>query len=532
MSDSNYRNVSLDNPEDIYRVAANISTFGGPEDVASGQDNGEFAFGGGSVTPEGGESEENYAAIDPAWYKHGVKPGSTIYVSNPKTGDSVPVILRDKGPARWTGRGIDVAPHVLKQLGMNTDDEAILDFKTALMPQDSEDLNTAEGASSYVAREGGRPERLVAGSASGGATSSGGSQQPAHVGVTKLPDGGYDLGNGVVGYPNGIFQRRTGNSVTEYIPDDSQMGGYKTHTFTVKSGDKSPNETMVHEGAKKGVVPEDYDMTTPEGRKQYRDELKLTLGAGVADDIAEAIMSGTQPPDTKGLYRTGPQVRAKLAQQGYDLKNANLDWQAAQKFTLAVNSPPLVRLRASANTAYHSLDLIDQYSNEWKAGRFPAFNKAMLAAAQQGTMGPEAQRIAFQLNEQITTLQFELGNVVMGGNSPTDQSLQQMQKALSADWPQDVMASMTDQARKNLAIRINSFKQISPAGMSEEAQKEARWTQEHPTAAPSATPAPAASPSASPTKQKSVGDTVKLNGQLVVIDSIDPATGRFTYHIP
>lgn len=523
MSDSNYRNIGLDNPEDIYKVAANISTFGGPEDVASGQDNGEFAFGGGSVTPEGEESSENYAAIDPAWYNHGVKPGSTVYVNY---GDkSIPVVLRDKGPARWTGRGIDVAPHVLKQLGANTDDEVVIDFKPALLPQ-SEDLTTQAGAQSYIAREGGRPEAMTAGSASQVGVRGDVGKKP-DLGVTKLPDGGYDLGDGVIGYPNGIFQRRTGNTITEYIPDDTQDGGYKTHTFVTKSTDSSPRAVAIKKAAEKGVLRDSYP-EGPEGDREFENEMKLTLGAGVADDISEAIMAGTQPPDTKGLYRTGPQVRAKLAQQGYDLKNANLDWQAAQKFVLAQNSPPLVRLRASANTAYHSLDLIDQYSKEWKAGRFPLYNKAVLATAQQGALGPEAQRIAFQLQEQITTLQFELGNVVMGGNSPTDQSLQQMQKALSSDWPQDVMQSMTNQARQNLLIRLNSFKQIQPAGMSEEAAKEARWNQGHPESSPSPTPQAATTPP--PNKQYQPGDTVKLNGKMVVIDSIDPTTGRFTYH--
>lgn len=284
---------------------------------------------------------------------------------------------------------------------------------------------------------------------------------------------------------------------------------------------------MAHEGAKKGVIRSDYP-EGEEGDKAYRNELKLTLGAGVADDIAEAIMAGTQPPDTKGLYRTGPQVRAKLAQQGYDLKNANLDWQAAQKFILGVNSPPLIRLRASANTAFHSLDLIDEYNKQWKAGGFPVLNKARLAAAQQGALGPEAQKIAFQLDGQIATLQFELGNVVMGGNTPTDQSLEQMRKELQTDWPEGVLDTMIDQAKRNLSIRINSFKQIAPAGQSEEAQKEARWSQDHPQTSPSTTPQPVSTPTS--TKKVGVGDTVKLNGKMVIVDSIDPTTGRFTYH--
>lgn len=552
MSDSNYENVGFDNPDDVFKVYSRISTFGGPKDK---EDSGQFAFGGSSITPEGTESQENYAAIDPAWYKNGVRPGSTINVVNPETGASVPVVLRDKGPARWTGRGIDVAPHVMQQLGMDTDQKAILDFKPALMGAGAEgnsDL-TQQGAAPDVLQT--QPQNFdpnnppnanlitaqavdqaiqeqPQGSMLASVNAPSAQAQPditatsdeALQGITQLPDGGYDLGNGLVGYENGIIQARTGNSVTEYIPDPSNPSGYKTHTFNVKSTAKNPKEVMQNEGAKKGIIREDFP-AGPEGDKAYEDELKLTLGAGVADDIAEAITSGKQPPDTKGLYRTGPQVRAKLAKMGYDLKNANLDWQAAQKFVLSQNSPPLVRLRSSANTALHSLDLIDEYASQWKAGNFPVLNHANLVLAQQGALGPEAAKLARLLDGQITDLTFELGNVYMGGNTPTDQSLALAKKNLSADWQEPVLHEMTNLARRNLQIRLNSFKQVEPAGMSEEGLKEERWmkTQQQGSATQ-----PSSTPSGSPVQYRE-GQSVKLrNGQVVTIKKINP-DGTFEY---
>ena len=536
-NDSNYYNLDLNDPDNVFKVGTQISTFGGPQDK---EDNGQFAFGGGSVTPEGGESPENYAAIDPSWYKNGIKPGSTVYVQNPKTGAQLPVILRDKGPARWTGRGIDVAPHVLQQLGMQTDDHAVVDFKPALTGQVDdqgevqepdapkgglEDLTTPEGARAYVDRQSSNPANLQAGSGTQAGVRGDITGTKDQLGVTKLPDGGYDLGGGVVGYPNGIFQMRTGNTITEYIPDPSkdETGGYKIHTFNTKGGGQSQDEVMQHEGAKKGVVRSNYP-EGPDGDAQYKDELKLTLGAGVADDIAESIMSGKQPPDTKGLYRTGPMVRAKLAQKGYDLKDANLDWQASQRFVLSQNSPPLVRLRQSAVTADHSLDVIDELSKQWQAGRFPPLNRARLAAAQNGAFGPEAASLARQLDGQITDLTFELGNVYMGGGTPTDQALQLAKKNLSADWDDKVLRDMTNLARRNINIRLNSFKQVEPAGISDEAAKEARWAKTQPVA-----PSPAPKVGTNTPSSYTKGQTVKLNGKMVVIDQINP-DGTFTYH--
>lgn len=533
IKDSNYRNIPINNFDDVFKVRARISEFGDQKGAGSDKgDNGRFAFGGGSV-----DNQEMYAAIDPAWYKRGIKPGSTVNVINPKTGQSVSVVLRDKGPARWTGRGIDVAPNALKALGMDTDEDAVIDFKPAIagagqevaqgdQQTGQEDLTTSEGAKSYVDRAtspGGSPMMAETGQQSGAQTDV--TATSDKLGVTKLADGGYDLGGGVVGYKNGIFQMRTGNSVTEYIPDPSQASGYKTHTFTTKPPTvKSGKELMVQEAAKKGVIREDYP-EGPEGDKAYNDEAKLTLGAGVADDIAESIMSGKQPPDTKGLYRTGPMVRAKLAQKGYDLKDANLDWQAAQRFVLSQNSPPLVRLRQSATTADHSLDVIDELAAKWKGGHYPPLNKAKLVLAQQGAFGPDAASIARQLDGQITDLTFELGNVYMGGGTPTDQALGLAKKNLSSDWDEKVLHDMTDLARRNIHIRLNSFKQVEPAGMSEEAGKEARWNQNPNTSpTPSATPSPSGAPA-----QHYVGEPVTLrNGQSVIIKTIRP-DGTFTY---
>jgi hypothetical protein len=237
---SNYYNVDLNDPDSIFMVGAKISSFGGPKDVESGQDNGQFAYGGSSVTPEGEESQLNYAAVDPAWYKNGIKPGSTVNVINPKTGTSVPVTLVDKGPARWTGRGIDVAPHVLNKLGLETDEDAYIDFKPAILggptsqpaqqqdQQPQEDLTTAEGARSYLSRA------TMPGQPMEASTQGGGEPVSGVSGIRKLNDGGYDLGDGVIGYPNGILSMHSGNTVTQYIPDDNSPNGYKIHTQNVQ----------------------------------------------------------------------------------------------------------------------------------------------------------------------------------------------------------------------------------------------------------------------------------------------------------
>jgi hypothetical protein len=208
----------------------------------------------------------------------------------------------------------------------------------------------------------------------------------------------------------------------------------------------------------------DYQNTDANRRRSV---VTVNSGAGGdADSIADAIMSGNQPPLLTGLYRLAGPVRAALAKKGYNLTNATLDYNATTKHLSTLNGQQQTRLRQAVDVADHSLDVIDSLAEQWKGGRFPLLNKASLIAAKNGALGKEAQQIATQLNAQITDLTSELGNVYMGGNSPTDHALKLAGQNLSADWSMDTLKSMTKLARTNLGIRRNSMDSVGVAGAS------------------------------------------------------------------
>lgn len=176
-----------------------------------------------------------------------------------------------------------------------------------------------------------------------------------------------------------------------------------------------------------------------------------------AKAIAEAIISGDQPPSVQGLYRFAAPVRAELAKQGYNLTAANLDWEATKKHLATMNGSNVTTMMTSITTASDSLGVIQNLADQWQAGRFPILNRAELALAKNGAYGKEAASIARQLEGQITDVVSELGQVYMGGNSPTDHALKLAEKNLSADWDQKVLTDMITLARTNLSIRKNSI---------------------------------------------------------------------------
>jgi hypothetical protein len=201
-------------------------------------------------------------------------------------------------------------------------------------------------------------------------------------------------------------------------------------------------------------------------------EAAARLRAGTSSDtatdakaIADAIESGDQPPELTGLYRYAGPVRAELAKRNYNFTDASVDWQATKKHVQSMNSTQQLRLRQAAETAYHSLDVIDELASKWKGGKFPVLNRVNLLAAKNGGFGEDVASVARQLEAQISDLTSELGNVYMGGNSPTDHALSLAGKNLSAEWSEKVLRDMTKLARTNLRIRLNSMNSIGAAGV-------------------------------------------------------------------
>ncbi len=118
-----------DIPDDLQLVSdprvVRGSTFGWQDGPGTDpRDNGEFAYGGSSLN-----NPEDYAALPP---NAGVPPGYKFPVLNPQTGDVVWVTHRDKGPAAWTGRGVDLAPSAMNKLHAQTDQPLVVDTAHAI----------------------------------------------------------------------------------------------------------------------------------------------------------------------------------------------------------------------------------------------------------------------------------------------------------------------------------------------------------------------------------------------------------------
>jgi hypothetical protein len=195
--------------------------------------------------------------------------------------------------------------------------------------------------------------------------------------------------------------------------------------------------------------------------------------AGSADAVSNAkeqvagMMDGSLPPVLPGRQtKEYNEIMAEAHRQGYNLTQAVIDWNATQKHISTLNNAQQTRLSQSINALPELLDSVDALASQWKGGRFPALNRANLALAKNGAFGEDVATIARQLDSQIADVTADLGNVYMGGNSPTDHALELAGKSLSGEWSEKVLHDMVKLARSNVTIRQNSIKNTGVAGAS------------------------------------------------------------------
>lgn len=189
-----------------------------------------------------------------------------------------------------------------------------------------------------------------------------------------------------------------------------------------------------------------------------------TAPADAATAIADAIISGDQPPTMQGLYGNTAAVRAALAKKGFDLSTAQQDWTAINRYMSTLNGVQQVRLKQATEFVRETVPLVRELStNLTKAvprGQFPVLNAAALKAAHEGVLGEKAQAAATQLQSQIADLQSELAVMYRGGNSPTDEALKKASEMLRGDWSATQLEAALALVERNSVIRLNSIRNV------------------------------------------------------------------------
>lgn len=183
-----------------------------------------------------------------------------------------------------------------------------------------------------------------------------------------------------------------------------------------------------------------------------------------AKSIADAIESGDQMADFKSLYGLAGPVKAELERRGVNVADLQKQAIAETKLAQTLNGPQQTRLRQSIDSTLQGLDELDSLNQEFQRTGIKSFNKAQIEALKNGAGTPEQQDIAQRFVTQMTGLQDEFGNVVMGGNSVTDKVLALSGKIFNSDYNNTTVTATTKQARRLLKMRKDAIENVGVAG--------------------------------------------------------------------
>jgi hypothetical protein len=191
-------------------------------------------------------------------------------------------------------------------------------------------------------------------------------------------------------------------------------------------------------------------------------------GVTTQDDIqlaVKGVAEGKIPPERVASYRDVTRVNAELERQGINMSDLQLEWDATKKAIQTMNGPQQIRLRQAIGFGLKSTGDIIKMSDDLARGPNPILNRIQLNAAKQGLLGPDMQKKATLLDQQIADTVSDLGQVYMGGNSPTDHGLELAGKNMSGDWSAVQLKAAAENVQKLLKFRMNSINSISAQGL-------------------------------------------------------------------
>ena len=204
------------------------------------------------------------------------------------------------------------------------------------------------------------------------------------------------------------------------------------------------------------------------GWERVKNEKRGAMGTTTDDEIQSAtqgIISGNVPPNISQTtsFRDRTRVAAALEKSGFNLSQANSEWNATQKFLSSMNSEKQVRLRQAITSVKDALGGLEQLNNEMVRSNFAPLNKAQLAI--QANSG---NALATKFLGQINIIQDELGQVFMGGNSPTERALELAINTLKGNWSQKQLQVAIDNVRTNLGYRENAINYAGVQGATQQ----------------------------------------------------------------
>jgi hypothetical protein len=180
--------------------------------------------------------------------------------------------------------------------------------------------------------------------------------------------------------------------------------------------------------------------------------------------IGQAIIDGEQPPVLTGLYRQAPQVRSYLADKGFDLTSAQLQWTRAQKQIQALNGPQMERFVGLAESVNNTIDEAKALAQQFKnSGIAPLNHLKLVSLINTAGNTPEGQ-LATKYVTAIGTLKEEFANLAQGGYAPTESVWALANKQINENYGVDQLSASLSEIQRLVRYRLKAIPNIDTLG--------------------------------------------------------------------
>lgn len=218
-----------------------------------------------------------------------------------------------------------------------------------------------------------------------------------------------------------------------------------------------------------GIVPKGSKVVnTPAG------VINSNLKEQDAAPIADAIISGQQPPDLTGMYGLAPKVRKAMAEKGFDLTKASTDWTATKTYVKNLNSTQQVRLNQALDSVNQGIDPLRQLSGEFERTNFQPANYLIQGAKLNGVgldpakakkLNQSQMQVAAKYVTQLNLMRDELAQSFSGGYAPTESAFKLADGVLNPLYGDTPLNASLDQVKFNLGVRKSAITGGSPMGL-------------------------------------------------------------------
>lgn len=187
-------------------------------------------------------------------------------------------------------------------------------------------------------------------------------------------------------------------------------------------------------------------------------------GGGGAGEIADAIMSGKQPPVTTGLYKQGAAVRAQLAKKGFDVTSAELEWKAAQKQVQSLNGPQMTRYAGLAKSVVNTIDEVKSLSEQMANSGIPMLNAAKIQTYIQTAGNSEKGQLASRYLGAVNTLKEEFANLAQGGYAPTEAAWALANQQINGNYGVQQLSASLNEVQRLIRYRLQGIPNFQSLG--------------------------------------------------------------------